>query len=121
MKKLVWLIGVTAFCAQAYAADSETDKKILKDALVGAVTGAVAVEASNGAPAQTAAPQTPVLSEKEKKSQERYEKKMRERAAELAKREERKKKRPRGWEMGKKEGWGGGDEPPGLAKKEKTG
>ena len=47
MKKIIAGIGLLILASQAgWAADEEANKKILKDALVGAMTGAVAVEAT---------------------------------------------------------------------------
>ena len=119
MKKMGILLGMALLCQPVLAADDAANKKILKDALVGAVTGAVAAEATaEDAPAVKAASAVtdPAVVEKKKKSKERYEAKMKEKAE-----HKNKKKRPYGWDQGKKEGWGGGDEPPGLSKKDKKG
>ena len=84
------------------AADDQTNKQILRDALVGAVTGAVAAEATKDEAVTAVAAQegkqvTDTTNKRKKKKH---------------------KMRPHGWDQGKKTGWGDGDVPPGLAKKE---
>ena len=116
MKKIAVVMGLAMFACQAgWAADDEANKKILKDAIVGAVTGAVAVEATKEdapAPAVQSAvsePEKAAKLEKEKYKKKNFGWKKKD------------KKRPHGWDMGKKTGWGEGDEPPGLSKKNKKG
>ena len=90
----------------AQAADEETNKKILKDAIVGAITGVAAVEATKDDAAVSSAAGKAEKTEKDGKGPKKnFGKKKKD------------KKRPYGWDQGKKTGWGDSDVPPGLAKK----
>ena len=88
------VISLTAIFSMAHtamAADEEANKKILKDAVVGAVTGATATEATKG---DLKGPDKDKKHKKDKPKDGH---------------------RPPGWDKGKKVGWGGKDMPPGLA------
>jgi hypothetical protein len=104
----VLMLAFHAVPVQTFAADQETNKQVLKDALVGAVTGAVAVEAAKDTPsttavqeknADTAATNIESKHSKKDKSKEGH--------------------RPPGWDKGKKTGWLGADTPPGQHKGKK--
>ena len=99
MKKTFFvLVLMSGLCVPetVFAAADEQNKQILKDAIVGAVTGAVAAEATKNRPE--------AATSDDKTKHQNFTKK-------------KHKKRPHGWDMGKKTGWGGKDVPPGLAKK----
>ena len=126
MKKEALVLGfVFLIVSPAMAATDEENKQILKDALVGAVTGAVAVEATNNTPKTVeAAAESPTEVDKHKhwwKGKKNFKEKKRHHHDEDKdeNHEHRKdKKRPHGWDMGKKTGWGDKDVPPGHAKKD---
>ncbi len=111
MKKAasLFLLAVL-FASPAFCLTDEQNKKVLKDAVVGAITGAVATEATKDEPEPVSS--TPAAEAKaeaqthEKKKHKNFSHK-------------KDKKRPHGWDMGKKTGWGDSDVPPGLAKKDK--
>lgn len=107
MTKIWVAVGLLLISATGWAQDE--NNKILKDALVGAVTGAVAAEATkeDGVPATNISPAN--KSKKEEAGEERKGKK--------AKKAKKEKKRPYGWDQGKKTGWGESDVPPGQKKK----
>ena len=94
--------------------DAQANKDILKKAIQGAVTGAVAVEGSKetAKPAETAAAASVSDSDNDEhghkhrhhgKPKQNFNKK-------------HKGHRPPGWDKGKKTGWGDSDVPPGLVK-----
>ncbi len=99
------LVGaVLLACAPWLLAAEDTNKEILKQAIQGAITGAVASGDKDTAKAvEEAATDKAKDKVKDKSKKNNFVKK--------------KKKRPYGWDQGKKTGWGEGDEPPGLAKK----
>ena len=104
MKKLIWIVALL-WISTAFAQTEDPNNKILKDAVVGAVTGAVAVEATKDEPSPAAgAPATPA-EEKHHKHKN------------FTQKHHKDKKRPYGWDQGKKTGWGDSDVPPGQAKK----
>ena len=121
LSALIGLSFIFALLKPAFvlAVDDETNKNILKNAITGAVTGAVATEATKDEKKE-AATTTATQTAEEKhhhhkghrdnddddKDHDKDHKKF-----------VKDKKRPYGWDQGKKTGWGGGDEPPGLAKK----
>lgn len=90
------VLALLSLPAKATAADDETNKKILRDAAVGAMTGAAAAEATKDEPKEK-----PKEAPKDKKAKKHASKEGR---------------RPPGWDRGKKTGWDGGSEPPGLRK-----
>ena len=100
---IVFATSLLVASAAWAANDPETNKKILKDAIQGAITGAVASSAtadeSAGTSTVTITDTTPDVAPGDKNAPSG--------------------KRPPGWDKGKKTGWDGGDEPPGLAKKNK--
>lgn len=100
---MVLAAGIPAYAAE----NDEANKNILKNAIQGAITGAVATEATKdegkAAAAQTA--EDAKAKHDKKKGEKNFHPKKKD------------KKRPHGWDQGKKTGWNGGDEPPGLAKK----
>ena len=129
MKKTTSMLIVLSFAfvllkpAFVLAVDDDANRRILKDAVTGAVTGAVATEATKDEKkdtATTAAAQTAQATEEkhhhkghhhdddddDDKDHDKDHKKF-----------VKDKKRPHGWDQGKKTGWGGGNEPPGLEKK----
>lgn len=113
MKKIILCLTIGAalvavFCAapaKISAADADTNKQILKDALVGAVTGAAAVEGtkdtSKAPEVEEKKEEGPASEAKEKKSKDHKSKEGH---------------RPPGWDKGKKTGWQGADVPPGQQK-----
>ena len=108
MKKIpLLIIGLFLISKPVLAADDATNKKILKDAIVGAVTGAVATEAT----------QPPQSNFKPKKWHKHHHDDDDDDQGENH-HHKKDKKRPHGWDMGKKTGWGNKDVPPGLAKKD---
>ena len=119
MKKAVLFVLMMGLAVAAWAADEEANKKILKDAIVGAVTGAVAVEATKeGAPiVSEALPVTAVEDSGVKRHQ--YRDKKHHPKKNFHEKKKKDKKRPHGWDMGKKTGWGDKDVPPGLAGKDR--
>ena len=104
MKKALMFVVMMGFTGTVWAADAEANKKILRDALVGAVTGAVAVEATE-------------VSDGKHHHQGRDRKHPAKKNFHEKKKKD--KKRPHGWDMGKKTGWGDKDIPPGLAGKDR--
>jgi hypothetical protein len=102
----VLMLAFHAVPAQTFAADQETNKQILKDALAGAVTGAVAVEATKNTPSAVEAKKADATTTniEPKHSQ---------------KNKSKEGHRPPGWDKGKKTGWGGADVPPGQQKGKK--
>lgn len=102
------LLLASAICGQAAAAEDDTNKKILRDAIQGAITGAVATEATKDEPA--AAASAGGAAEKEKASKH---------AKKNFSKKDKLSRRPPGWDKGKKTGWGDSDVPPGLEKKSK--
>ena len=112
---LITLMFIALFLSgttPSFSADDEANKKILKDAITGAVTGAVAVEATKDEGKKEAVSNAADQAGKAKEAVHGKSKKHKNRFV-------KNKKRPYGWDQGKKTGWGGGDEPPGLAKKNK--
>ena len=100
------VIFFTLPTARALAEEQDPNKKILKDAVVGAVTGTVAVEATKeGSPAATAA-EDPSDKHKHEKWKHHH---------------EEEGHHPPGWDKGRKEGWDGNDTPPGFQKGNKNG
>lgn len=107
------LIAASVAPGRASAFDEETNKKVIKDALVGAVTGYAAVEATKDNPqAATAASTTTAAATGPEVNYE------------PARHHHGKgpkghgpSHRPPGWDRGKKTGWQGSDVPPGLKKK----
>ena len=122
MKKLIclWmlLLGLTG---TAWAIDAE-NQKILKDAVVGAVTGAVAAEATKDTPEVTSnvvAGTTPSDTEHHKHKNFTHKHHHHDKGGDDDDQGHHKdKKRPHGWDMGKKTGWHGKDTPPGQSKKD---
>ena len=121
---MVVLFGV---CAPnvSFAATAEENKSILKNALVGAMTGTAAVLGSKeDAPA---AASTSAVAAEEKEASKNFSGRKRHHHDDDDQGEDsdgghhhkhKEKKRPHGWDMGKKTGWGDKDTPPGLAKKD---
>ena len=111
MKRATFLFALTMlFVSPAFCLTDDQNKKILKDAVVGAVTGAVAVEATKDEPkASESASTTPSAADSER-SRDKHKN---------FSHKHKDKKRPHGWDMGKKTGWGDSDVPPGLAKKDR--
>ena len=111
MKQMLLLILMTvAFLAPktSFAAPDEQNKKTLKEAVVGAVTGAVAVEATkeDDVPASASSEDSGGKAHKNFSTRKRHPHRHDD------------GDRPYGWSQGKKTGWGGKDLPPGLAKNE---
>jgi hypothetical protein len=109
------LVIAAAFLPSAARAEDDANKKVLKDAVQGALTGAVAAEATKDeAPAPEAATAGGAPSkDREKKAAGKAHGKGRK------DKDHKDKDRPHGWDQGKKTGWGDSDVPPGLAKKGK--
>lgn len=101
------LLASSAFCATA-----EENNKILKDAIVGAITGAVSTEGSkdSSGTAVTEAVTDATDSDSDDKDEHHHGKHKHHKDK---KNNFKPKKRPHGWDMGKKTGWGGKDVPPG--------
>ncbi len=116
MKKIISLLFALSLLIPkaSFSQDEDPNKKILKDAIVGAVTGAVASEASkNDANAQpTASAVKDALSSSSDKESDKDDK-----VKKNFGKKKKNKKRPHGWDQGKKTGWGDGDVPPGLRDK----
>lgn len=116
MKKIIATLFVFAVSipSAALAQDEDPNKKILKDAIVGAFTGAVATEASkDGVASQsTTKAVTDALSSSSDKESDKED-----RVKKNFGKKKKHKKRPYGWDQGKKTGWGDGDIPPGLRDK----
>lgn len=112
MKKTIgFLTAAVVFAAsfltlshRAMAADDDANRKILRDAAVGAATGVAAVEGTKDEPKGSVQAQNGEPRKDHDKDGAR-----------------RKGHRPPGWDKGKKEGWNGGDTPPGFKKGEKEG
>jgi len=108
------LMAICSVSHKVMAADNETNKKILKDAAVGAVTGATATEATKDE------------SKKSVKDQKKDSDKDHDKDDVTKHRKHKKHKfaeshRPHGWDKGKKEGWDDKGMPPGLAGGEEHG
>ncbi len=108
-------VFVLAAPLSAISADQDANKQILKDAVQGAVTGAVATEGSKDT--------TPEKDATVDRDHNRD--KDNDRDGDDSKHKKKKHfkqgHRPPGWDKGRKEGWGGGDEPPGFQKGNKKG
>lgn len=107
MKKTYLILMFAMLLASpVFSATYEENKKILKDAIVGAITGAVSTEATKeDSVAGVAASEADVHKHEKKKNKN------------FSHKDKKEKRRPHGWDMGKKTGWGNKDVPPGLAKK----
>ncbi len=116
MKKIITVLFLFSVFipGAALAQDEDPNKKILKDAIVGALTGAVATEASkDGVSSQsTTKAVTDALSSSSDKESDKQDK-----VKKNFGKKKKIKKRPYGWDQGKKTGWGDGDVPPGLRDK----
>ena len=97
----------------SFAATTEENKNILKDALVGAMTGTAAVLGTNeDAPAASS---TPAADEAKKEGSKNFSSRKHhhhdddqgEDHDDDRHHKHKDKKRPHGWDMGKKTGWGG--------------
>ena len=125
MKKILclsFLLAALLLPKPCFSATDEENKKILKDAIVGAVTGAVAVEATKDEKAPAPAPAATTAPGEAKKNfwhKKRHHHEDDDDDDQGEHHHKKDKKRPHGWDMGKKTGWGDKDVPPGLAKKEK--
>ncbi len=105
---VVSAVGLMLGCGSlvfAQEAGDEANKKILKDALLGAITGSVAAEAT-----RTDTVQSQSAESNKDKALEKSEKKAKGSGS-----------FPPGWSKGKKTGWEGADTPPGFEKGEKKG
>jgi len=113
MKRAFFILAFTALLAPpAFCATAEENNKILKDAIVGAITGAVSTEGSKDGSntAMSEAVTKTTDSDIDKKDRHRHGKHKNHKDK---KKNFKPKKRPHGWDMGKKTGWGGKDVPPG--------
>ena len=108
------LIAASVTPGRAFAFDEETNKKVLKDAVVGAVTGFVAVEATKG---DQKAPETNISPANVSTTTETVEDKAGHHGKGPKRHGPKEGHRPPGWDKGKKTGWHGSDVPPGLTKK----
>ena len=113
MKRILFtaLIAVGFFASQtSFAATTEENKNILKDALVGAMTGTAAVLGTNEdtSVASTPAKNFSIRKRHHHDDDDDYDGDHHHKHKD--------KKRPHGWDMGKKMGWGGKDTPPGQTK-----
>jgi hypothetical protein len=112
--------GLAGGAFTAFAESPEdTNRRILKDAVVGAVTGAVATEASKDERTSEVAPtgafqETPSGKDKKLHPHGKDEKRNKKKGWGWRKRQGH---RPPGWDRGEKTGWGDSDIPPGLARK----
>lgn len=106
----------------AHATVDEQNQKILRDAVIGAVTGAVATQATKDEPRIAEEAATTLEGGQSKDSAKEKGKKHAKKNFSKKDKHAHKhdKKRPYGWDQGKKTGWGDGDVPPGLAKKKKS-
>ena len=123
MKKVLFsFIIMTSFFIprSSFAATDEQNKQILKDAIVGAVTGVVSTEGSKDKAVPATAPETgkgPHKNFTKKHHHHRHEDDDDDDDDDHDGHHDKDKHRPHGWDMGKKKGWGGKDVPPGLARK----
>lgn len=102
---------------------NEANKTVLKRAIQGAVTGAVAAEMSSDGPKKGGSgsmASNTIDTKSITQSVSSISNTSKEDTGHVQRKKSKKSKvghRPPGWDRGRKEGWGGDDEPPGLARK----